>query len=297
MRKSRTGFIAGTTMLLIILLGLAVMMMVWVMAKDQFNTERVIFQMDDPKGDDYGPGGYVYPNDSIFDPKKEHFDLHRFSFSALRNNYYFDMEFPRITNPWGAPEGYSQTMIQIYLADDTGNGRIEPFKEGANVIFDPQNPWKYLIKVVSFNKTSVFWTSDYEGAGGRNKGVVAEVPPGKQAIQVKVPKSLLPGDPYKWRFYVLVGSQDGMGPDNFRPVKAVVGQWYLGGGTDTEYNPNIIDLLAPYGEQERMLGSYNVSERVQAIVEPVGPSTVVPGQGEIVLDKVIEIVQKYKIKI
>lgn len=287
---------AGITLLLFVLVVCTALVLIFNMAKDRYNREQAVFAMNDPKGDDYGPGTYKYPIDSIFDPKKEHFDLVKFSLSAERNNYYFDMTFPRVTNPWGSPEGFSHTMVQIYISDDTGTGRIEPFKAGSNVLFDLSNPWRYLIKVVSFNKTAIYWSSDYDGFEGRSEGVAAGLRPDKKTIRVTVPKSLLPGDPYQWKYYVLVGSQDGSGPDNFRVVKAATGQYNFGGGTDTDYSPNVIDMLAPAGEQEAMLGSYSVSGRKQAVVKPVGPSTVNTSKWDAFLDKVIQFLQKMKVQ-
>lgn len=112
-----------------------------------------------------------------------------------------------------------------------------------------------------------------------------------------VPKALLPGDPHKWRYYVFVGSQDGLGPDNFRSVKTTVGQYTFGGGTDTQYSPNVIDLLAPPGKQEKMLGSYSVAKRSQAVIGPVGPTQIILSRGEKVLLKAIDTLQKLKVKL
>lgn len=283
--------------MLIFILAAVSAIVLYKLAQRQYNTERVVFTMNDPREDDHGPGTYKYPIDSIFDPKKEHFDLIRFSFSAYRNNYYFNMTFPLVTNPWGAAEGFSHTMVQIYISDDANSGRIEPFKPGANVLFEPANPWKYLIKVVSFNKTAVYWASDFAGAGGRDRGVTARLQPDGRTIRVTVPKELLPGDPYKWKYYVLVGSQDGLGPDNFRVVKAKAGQYNFGGGTDTDYSPNVIDLLAPPKEQEKTLGSYSITNKSQAIIKAVGPSGSPPGAWERFLEKIIPVIQKWRIKL
>jgi carbohydrate-binding DOMON domain-containing protein len=287
---------AGTTLLIFLLVAVCAFGL-YKMAQMQYNTEHTIFVMNDSKGDDRGPGTYKYPIDSIFDPKKEHFDLIRFSFNSRRNIYYFDMSFPRVTNPWGAPEGFSHTMVQIYISDNPDNGRIEPFKPGSNVLLDPNNPWQYLIKVVSFNNAAVYWASDFAGANGRKTGVTARLQPDGKTIRVAVPKQLLPGDPYKWKYYVLVGSQDGLGPDNFRVVRAKVGQYNFGGGTDTDYSPNVIDLLAPPEEQKKMLGSFSVTKKTQAIIKPVGPSNISLGTWETFLDKIITVLQKLKVKL
>lgn len=295
MSRWKTGLVF--TFLLILLICVLLAVLTVKMAKERYNADQVIFSMADPVGDDYGPGTYKYPISSIFDPKSGHFDLQRFSLFTRRGNYYFDLSFPIITNPWGAAEGFSQTMIQIYIATDPDKGRIEPFKEGANIVFDPQYPWSYLLKVVSFNKTAVYWATDYADADGRSEGVQARLQADQETIRVTAPKSFLPGDPYQWRFYVLVGAQDGLGPDNFRVVNAQIGQWTFGGGSDTEYNPNVIDLLAPAGSQEKMLGAYDPAQRVQAIIQPVGPSQAAPGWRERILDGAIVVLQKMKLKL
>lgn len=283
--------------MLIFVLAVTSALFLYKAAQLHYNKEQAIFAMNDPKGDDHGPGIYQYPIDSIFDPKKDHFDLNRFSFSSQRNNYYFDITFPLVTNPWGASEGFSHTIVHIYISDDPDTGRIEPFKPGANVIFDPSNPWRYLIKVVSFNNAAVYRASDFAGAAGQKTGVSAKLKPDGKTIRVIVSKQLLPGEPYKWKYYVLVGSQDGLGPDNFRVVRAKVGQYNFGGGTDTDYSPNVIDLLAAPKEQEKMLSSYSVTQRIQAVIRPVGPSDISQSAWEEFLDKIIIVLHKLKVKL
>ena len=39
----------------------------------------IVFEMEDPTGDDYGPGSYVYPANQLFEPFKGIFDLQKFS--------------------------------------------------------------------------------------------------------------------------------------------------------------------------------------------------------------------------
>lgn len=270
------------------------------MAAAQYHAERLLFTMVDPAGDDNGPGTYKYPVGSIFDPKKGHFDLTKFAFSRMENDYIFDLEMGRISNPWGAPEGFSHPTFQIYISTDPDTGKIETFREGAFVNFSPRHPWKYLLKVVSFNQTAVYTSSDYAASEGRSDGIKAFVKPDKKTIRVTVPRRYLPGDPENWMFYVLVGSQEGQGPDNFRPVMASPGQFTFGGGTDTDYDPNVIDLLAPAeGEhsQKEMLRGYNVADRKRAVIFPVGPTGYAPSVWEGALDRVAEMAAKLGIKL
>lgn len=283
--------------LVILIIGSLMTAYVYKMARQRYNYQQTIFTMEDTKGDDYGPGTYIYPFDSVFDPKNGLFDLTNFTFSALRNNYCFDMTFPLVTNPWGASEGFSHTIIEIYINDGTDNGKIEPLIEGANIVFDPKDPWNYLLKVVSFNNTAVYWASDYVGASGKTEGIQVKLMADKRTIRVTVPKILLPGDPKTWKYCVLVGSMDGAGPDNFRVVNASTSQWNFGGGTDTDYDPNVIDMLALPGEQKTMLGSYDFSKKVQAIVKPVGPAPLKNERWNNFLDKAIALFQRMNWKL
>lgn len=284
--KRRVISIALTVLLLI-----ALPAGIFYLAFERYDSEQTIFTMNDSRGDDHGPGKYKYPWASIFDPKKEHFDLVKFSALSMRGNYCFDMVFPRITNPWGAPEGFSHPIIEIFLSDGT-QGRTEPLKQGANVIFDAQNPWSYMIKVVSFNRTAVYTARDSEDSEGNTEGVKAGLMPDKKTLRVTVPRELLPGDPANWGYYVLVGSQDGVGPDNFRKVNASASQWNLGGGSDSDYDPNVIDLLALPGRQERMLESYNELNKTMAVISPVKGEPVKNSLWEKFLDRVINILFK-----
>lgn len=242
---------------------------------DYYNSKKLLFEMNDPVGDDYGPGNYQYPTDSIFDPKSEHFDLVSFKAFAEKGNYLFEMEMGQVTNPWGAAEGFSHQIIQVYIANGSENGQIETFKTGANVQFSPKYPWTSMIKVVSFGKTAVYSSTDYESSEGKSKGVKVKLLSDKKTIRVTIPKGYLPGNPELWSYYVLVGSQDGSGPDNYRPVLANVSRWNFGGGSDTKYHPNVLDILAPAEgsyTQEKMLGSFDASERRLALLYPVGPT-------------------------
>lgn len=270
------------------------------LAVNQYQAEQVIFEMADPAGDDRGPGKYKYPTGSIFDPKKGHFDLTKFTFLRREKDYLFDMEMGRVTNPWGAPEGFSHPTVQIYISTDPESGKIETFREGAYVNFSPLYPWRYLVKVVSFNRSTVFTSTDFAASEGQTEGIKAFVAPDKKTIRVRVPQRYLPGDPENWMFYVLVGSQEGQGPDNFRRVMAQPGQYNFGGGTDTDYDPNVIDLLAPAdGEhtQQAMLGGYSVADRKLAVIFPVGPTGFTPSLWESVLDRIAGVAVKVGVKL
>lgn len=235
--------------------------------------EIIIFEMKDPVGDDNGPGTYKYPMRPIFDPKHKLFDLTQFSVSMDEANYYFDLNLALINNPWGAPEGFSQPIIQVYL-DTKSGGKTEPLREGAYVNFAADHGWEYLIKVVGWNNTAVFQYTDHPNSKGKRDKIKVHVQPDMHTIRVAVPQEYFQEDPETWSYYVLVGSQDGLGPDNYRVVMERATEWQFGGGSDTNYDPNVIDLLAPpegkYAQSKQL--SYSIKDNRIAEIYPVTPS-------------------------
>jgi hypothetical protein len=64
-----------------------------------------VLLIEDPEGDDTGPGSYTYPKDGVF--KAGDFDLTAFEVSSDGANVYFSfmMKAP-ITNGWNSPAGF-----------------------------------------------------------------------------------------------------------------------------------------------------------------------------------------------
>ena len=51
--------------------------------------EKVVFEMQDPIGDDCGPGNYTYPTNIAFSPGKSHYDLVNFKVSEDDEHVFF----------------------------------------------------------------------------------------------------------------------------------------------------------------------------------------------------------------
>lgn len=230
-----------------------------------------IFVMQDPVGDEKGPGTYVYPQSPVFGPGKGLFDLTKFEILADGDNYYFRLTMGAMNNPWGAPEGFSHQRIAIYIDSVPNQGRTETLREGAFVDFDPGHGWEYLVDILGWNNSRVYYFTDEKSSKGRT-GVEVKLISGTNTIQAKVPRKLLDDYPNTWALYVLVGAQDGLGPDNFRQVLEKPTEWQFGGGSDTYYDPNVLDLLDPGGSehsQKSMLASYNIVKGKLAVLVPV----------------------------
>ena len=73
-------------------------------------TSTVVLSVDDPQGDDHGPGSYTYPTDGVFQPGV--FDIKHFEVSHDAKNLIFKLSFNGpIPNPWGSPNNLAvQTL-------------------------------------------------------------------------------------------------------------------------------------------------------------------------------------------
>ncbi|HHY45964.1 MAG TPA: hypothetical protein GX506_01515 [Firmicutes bacterium] len=239
-------------------------------AKDQGPT--VVFDMEDPAGDDYGPGTYTYPTHKAF-AHPGLFDLLRFVVSYDIQNVYFDCTFGEVTNPWNSPEGFSHQLIDIYIDSMRGQGATSPLRPGPNVVFARRFAWDFRIKVIAWGGSRLYTSMDDPDATGVHDGLMAELLPDKKTIRIQVPVALIGKPNPSWSYYVLVGSQDAFGRDDYRPVMEKADRWVFGGGSDLDVDPNVIDILAPgrgLRSQERMLASYNINSGAFALIYPVG---------------------------
>lgn len=232
----------------------------------------IVFEMDDPPDDDYGPGTYTYPTNQLFEPFRSLFDLQQFSVSYDAVNVFFDLTFAEVRNPLGAPEGFGHVLVDIYISTVTDAGKTTTFREGANVQFAKSYPWQYFLRVGPWHMTSLYKHTDELSSLGIREGVNAIALPDERTVRVTVKRDLLGIPTEDWKYYVLIGSQDGYGPDEYRLVKQSATQWDFGGAKDLDWSPRVIDMLA-HNEgrytQEKMLGSFDVDTQSLATIYPV----------------------------
>lgn len=246
---------------------------------------QVYFEMEDPSGDDYGPGTYHYPRSEAFAPYSGLFDLTRFRVwgdSPESEDVIFDLTFSTMSNPWAAPEGFIHQLINIYIDTKPNGGRIETLKPGAMVRFPPDQGWEVFVRGAGWEGSACFFV---DAGGGIASGPVhASLQPDGHTVRLRVPRQLIGTPQPEWGYYVLIGAYDGFGPDNFRAVNKETGEWSFGGGLDQDVESNIIDMLAPRGgkrSQERQLRSYDSGAGECAIVYPVrkGEEGIIPAAG------------------
>lgn len=225
---------------------------------------EVIASVSDPRGDDHGPGTFVYPTNRVFEAEGL-FDLLAYTVLDQGESWLLAFEFAALPNPWNAPLGFSHPIINLYLDLQPG-GLTEAHPEGdaMQIRLHQDHPWDFFIKVAGW--------PDYGRhlftAEGEKHLIDVSSDPGKRLVLVKIPKELMPE--VCGAHYVMVASQDGFGPDHIRPVARTAGEWVGGGSPAPTVAPLVYDYLAPQGHtQEEILSGYNVETGEFAILVPI----------------------------
>lgn len=244
--------------------------------------DNLIFEMNDPVGDEYGPGTYTYPTSEQFKPYRGLFDLTYFKVEDGAKNYNFYFKFIEITNPWHAQYGFSHQLIQLYIDNNSDGGSLKTFKAGANIEFEEKHPWNKLVKITGWS-VEICSPEDEKGGDNRVKDARVKLLNDDKMIKVSLPKSKI-GDLTEAYYYLLVGSLDGFGHDNYREVVKEAKGWKFGGGTESNLNPNVIDTLVPEGlEQKEVLGSFDLEKGELATLRAVGNEMKLPFKMAIII--------------
>ncbi len=220
-------------------------------------------QVEDPAGDDTGPGTYEYPTDAVFEPQV--FDLRSFSVAVDERSLIFTFElYGPLTNPWGSPNGLALQTLDVYVDTDpgrsTGAGMLLP---GRNAALAEGFGWEAAVWAEGW--TPQFLRPDEQGApiqdGQVSFKVIRDVE--GQRISLRVPRQAFgEGDPSQWAYAAVLLSQDGFpspGVWRVRDVEVDASQWRIGGGPADVNHTRILDIAWP-GQadvtQLQMLANY-----------------------------------------
>ncbi|MFO7265951.1 MAG: glucodextranase DOMON-like domain-containing protein [Limnochordales bacterium] len=216
----------------------------------------LVFRMEDPEGDDYGPGTYVYPTNAVFEPGV--FDLTAFEVYETESDVVFHVQFRGpINNVWNSPIGLSVQTIDIYIDTDgvPGSGSTEALA-GRRVRVAPDSAWEYAVWVEGWNQK--LFTADGVESPARVRAVTDPI---HRRVTIQVPKSAIGSPQPHWGYTVLILGQEGYPASDslrVREVLRVAQEWRFGGGHDGPFDPNVIDWLAAPGVQEQALSAYDV---------------------------------------
>ena len=241
-------------------------------------------------GDDNGDGDYVYPTAGDMWPNKWLFDITELR--IFNTSYVLGFEFHfrsmgKVVNGkpiWNPKYGFPHQMINIYIDTDRrrGSGATDML-EGAYAQVRDDFAWEYAISARGWD----VYLAKNDGTVLRN-GVSAIADFNESSgtwdnntVTVRVSLSLIGKNFRNYGYVIVVGSQDEYGPGKWRIVNKNVGRWNFGGGTDTIYDPDIIDMITPAEaneswidsrRQQDILGSYSVEEKRFAVL----PGIVLP---------------------
>lgn len=220
----------------------------------------VFLSVDDPTGDDHGPGTYTYPTDPVF--LGGSYDLTRFEAGTEDDDLVLSFEIAgTIQNPWGSPRGLSVQTFDVYIDTDPGAGTgARNLIAGRNAALAEGNGWEFAITVEGWEPA--LFTASSDGSSTESTPSFPVIVFGdKGKVIVRIPMVLLGGgDPAAWSYAAVLAGQEGFpssGVRRIRDVEAASAQWRFGGGPADVNHTRIIDVAsAVAGEQEELLGAY-----------------------------------------
>jgi alpha-amylase/alpha-mannosidase (GH57 family) len=229
--------------------------------------ENVLGVVNDPAGDDHGPGSYTYPTDPVFE--KGAYDLKRITLATHNQNLVFRIELNGpINNAWNSPIGLSIQTFDIYIDKDPGKGSGErKLLEGRNAALPRKDGWDIALWVEGWYQQLI--VPGPKGALNTKPDVpilVAIDPKGTATIEVPL-AALGEGDPRTWAYAVVVLSQEAFpseGVRRVRDVAASASQWQSGGAPNATNHSRILDVLVPAGaalSQEQAQSRYPASQQ------------------------------------
>jgi glycogen debranching enzyme len=208
----------------------------------------VVCNLDDPAGDDNGPGSYKYPTTPVLKPGS--LDITHFAVTADDRWATFSLRFRELSDPGWHPEyGFQLTYAAIAINKD-GKERSGCTAIGMNS--------HYSLAPSRAYETIIFVGGGLQVEDSKGKILAAHMPvEGDEAhplgdavnrmIEFSLPLDVIGKPENSWRFTVLVGCQDdhgGAGIGEFRTVAAKGGEW-TGGGRKKPSDPNVYDVVEP----------------------------------------------------
>lgn len=229
----------------------------------------VILEVEDPEGDDHGPGSYTYPTDSVFQEKA--FDLKAFRVSYDENNLIFRFTFyGPIPNPWGSPNNLAIQTLDVYVDKDLGAGTgARLLLPGRNAALKSGNGWEIAVWAEGWTP-QILAPDPNTLAPKQVTGVDFKilVDPAARTVTLRVPRQVFgEGDPRTWGYVAVVLGQEGFpatGVWRVRDVEPQAAQWRFGGGPADTNHTRIIDMIWPADRtptQEEMLSTYPSTTR------------------------------------
>ena len=227
-----------------------------------------LFRVDDPAGDDHGPGTYSYPGNPVFTPGC--FDLLSVEARDDGEDILFAIQLAaEFEDPWnGSPVGYDLQNIDIYV-DTRAEGGFTELLPGRRALVADGFAWDRA--VFATGRTDVAEQDVAEKVSAEMREALFVPLEDRQSIDgdtltLRVPRSFLGDIQPGWAFQVIVTGSDGsMESDSLRvrEVRRTASDWNFGGGSDGGEDPNILDLLVPAGTTQADALAWTPATRIE----------------------------------
>ena len=224
-----------------------------------------IYSIDDPEGDERG----IYPTNPQMHPegnlsRQGFMDILRFRIGYDAQWTIFEFKFSELENVWNSPVGYSHPLMQVYIDKDrTADSGATHCDQNGHFTIDSKNAWEVLVRSDGFTRY-ILWQNDTQTLGVESFSDAVD-----KIIVFKAPRSVVGTPTTNWAYTVVVGSQD---YSAFREFYSQTQEWKFGGGDDSAYDPNVVDMVVPEGrDQDEILDSYSVAAMTYAILPAIGP--------------------------
>jgi len=215
--------------------------------------DELVFK--DPVGDDKGPGTYTYPTDGVY--KAGSFDLTQLRVKTSGNKADIEVSVNAdLEDPWRMGVGFAVQMVFVFV--DTKEGGHTEGLPGLNIQFAPDSAWEKVI-ILSPQSAARVRNEVAQKAGALKDDVIvpARTRGAGRTISATVDLAAIgQGDPAKWGWQVVMQSNEGFpaGTDLLtRKVNEYEGQHRFGGGTDTDCDPHVMDILGDQEAQKQQL--------------------------------------------
>lgn len=228
-----------------------------------------LFRLEDPAGDDHGPGTYTYPGNPVFAPGS--FDLLSVEATDDGEDFLFAIQLgAEFVDPWsGSPVGYDLQNIDIYV-DTRAEGGFTELLPGRRALVADGFAWDRA--VFATGRTDVAEQDVAEKVSAEMREALFVPLEDAQSIDgdtltLRVPRSFLGDMQPGWAFQVIVTGSDGsMESDSLRvrEVRRTASDWNFGGGSDGGEDPNILDLLVPAGMTQAEALAWSPATRIEA---------------------------------
>jgi glucoamylase len=164
----------------------------------------LLFGVDDPDGDDHGPGNYAYPSADVFKPGA--YDLQRFEVYDTGDRIVFRVRTRDLTPTFGNPLGAQLIDVYVHIpgASPTSTAAAFPQRNYTTT------PWSKRIEAQGFGQQYVDASSATLGQVTISANDISRF------ITFSVTKASLGTPGPGWGFTVTLHGQDGFSPDQAR---------------------------------------------------------------------------------